>query len=130
MLGHNLTCLILDLTIIAVGVGAYNRNELKFIATDGKRHVFTAKSFDKLLELVKALRKKACSGKCAILYNLFSLCGHSGITDTPIKRTVAKSPAKANYRRLTEINSRYYGLSLIRTLTQGPYSVHNKGSWL
>ena len=104
MLGHNLTCFILDLTIIAVGVGAYNPNELKFIATDGKRHVFTAKSFDKLLELVKALRRKACSGKCAIIYSLLSLCGHPAITDTPIKRTAAKSLAKTNYRRLTVIN--------------------------
>lgn len=81
MLGHIL-CFVLDLTIIAVGVGAYNLNELKFIATDGKRHVFTAKSFDKLLELVKALRKKACSGKCAILYSLLSLCGHPDETDS------------------------------------------------
>ena len=55
-------------------------------------------------------------------------CGHPAIMDTPIIRTTAKSPAKTNYRRLTEINSRYYGLSLLRTLTQGPYSVRNKGS--
>ena len=34
------------------------------------------------------------------------------------------------YRRLTEINSRYYGLSLMRTPTRGPYSVRYKGSWL
>ena len=74
MRGHNLTCFILDLTIIAVGVGAYNPDELKFIATDGKRHVFTAKSFDKLLELVKALRKKACSGKCGITCIQLSSC--------------------------------------------------------
>ena len=38
----------------------------------------------------------------------------------PIIRTVAKSLAKINYRRLTETNSRYYGLSLVRTLTRGP----------
>ena len=31
---------------------------------------------------------------------------------------------------LTEINSHYYGLSLMRTLTQGPYSVCYRGSWL
>ena len=37
---------------------------------------------------------------------------------------------KTSYRCLTEINSRYYGLSLMRTLTQGPYSVRFKGSWL
>ena len=34
------------------------------------------------------------------------------------------------YRRLTKINSRYYGLSLMRTLTRGPYSVRYKGRWL
>ena len=51
------------------------------------------------------------------------LVGHLTITDTPIKRTVAKSPAKANYRRLTEINPHYYGLSLKGTRTRGPYSV-------
>ena len=31
---------------------------------------------------------------------------------------------------LTEINSRYYGLSLVKTLTRGPYTVRFKGSWL
>ena len=50
------------------------------------------------------------------------------MTDTSIKRTVTKSPAKTNYRHLTEINTRYYGLSLIRTLPRGPYSVRYKGS--
>ena len=55
-------------------------------------------------------------------------CGHPAITDTLIKRTAAKSPAKTNYRGLTEKNSRYYGHSLMRTLTRGPYSVSNIGS--
>ena len=63
-------------------------------------------------------------------YSQLSPCGHPAITDTPIIRTAAKSPAKINNRRLTEINSRYYGLSLMRTLTRGPHSVRNKGSWL
>ena len=45
----------------------------------------------------------------------------------PIIRTAAKSPAKTNYRRLTEINSRYYGISLLKTLTRGPYRVRNEG---
>ena len=40
----------------------------------------------------------------------------------------AAIPGKINYRRLTEINSRYYGHSLLRTLTHGPEGVHNKGS--
>ena len=52
------------------------------------------------------------------------------ITDTPIKRTAAKSPAKTIYRRLTEINSRYCGLLLMRTLTRGPYNVRYEGSSL
>ena len=42
-----------------------------------------------------------------------SPCGHLAITDTPIIRTAGKYPTKINYRRLTEINSRYYGLSLL-----------------
>lgn len=51
---------IKDLTMIAVGVASYSLSELRLIATDGKRHVFIAKNFDKLLELVTSLRKKAC----------------------------------------------------------------------
>ena len=50
-------------------------------------------------------------------YSQLSPCGHPAITDTPIIRTADKFRAKINYRRLTEINSRYYGLSLQRTLT-------------
>ena len=50
-------------------------------------------------------------------YSQLSPCAHLAITDTPIKRTAVKSQEKPNYRRLTEINSRYYGLSLMRTLT-------------
>ena len=53
---------------------------------------------------------------------------NSRLADTPMIRTVAKSPAKTNYRGLTEINSRYYGHSLMRTLTRGPHSVRYKGS--
>ena len=59
-------------------------------------------------------------------YSQLSPCGHPSITETPIIRTTAKSQAKINYRRLTEVNSRYYGLSVMRTLTRGPYSVRNK----
>ena len=43
-------------------------------------------------------------------------------------RTAAKYQAKMNCRRLTDINCRYYGFLLMRTLTQGPYSVRDKGS--
>ena len=42
---------------------------------------------------------------------------NSRLADTPIIQTADKFRAKINYRRLTEINSRYYGLSLQRTLT-------------
>ena len=35
-----------------------------------------------------------------------------------------------HYRRSTEMNSRYYGFSLMRTLTRGPYSVRYEGSLL
>ena len=63
------------------------------------------------------------------LYSQLSPCGHPVMTDALILRTAAKSPAKINYRCLTEINSRYYGLSLTgMTLTRGPYSVPSKGS--
>ena len=61
---------------------------------------------------------------------------NSRLADTLLLRTpliirmAAKSPAKINYRHLTEINSCYYGLSLLRTLTCGPEGVRNKGSWL
>ena len=64
------------------------------------------------------------------LYSQLSPCGHLAIMDTQIIRTAAKSQAKIIYRRLKEINSRYYRLSLMRTLTWGPYSVHYNGSLL
>ena len=63
-------------------------------------------------------------------YSQLSPCGHPSITNTPIIRTTAKFPAKTNYRRYTEIKSRYYGLSLMRTLTRGFYIVRSKGSGL
>ena len=63
-------------------------------------------------------------------YSHLSPCGHIAITDTPIIRTAAKSPANMNCRHLTEINSRYYGLSLLRTLTRGPEGVRNKAGEL
>ena len=57
-------------------------------------------------------------------------CEHPTIMDAPIKWTASKSQAKINnYWHLTEINSRYYGLSLIRTPTRGPDSVCYNGSW-
>ena len=44
-----------------------------------------------------------------------------------IIQTAANYPAKTDYRHLTEINSHYYRLSLMRTLTQGPYNAPIKG---
>ena len=55
---------------------------------------------------------------------------NSRLTDTSLIRTAAKSPAKINYRRLTERNSCYYGLSLFRTLTRGPEGVRNEAGEL
>ena len=55
-------------------------------------------------------------------------CGHPVLTDTPIIQIVAKCQTKINYSCLTEINSRYYGLSLMRTLTEGPSGVRYKES--
>ena len=63
-----------------------------------------------------------------LTHPLLDIQFYNVMTDTSIKRTAAKSPAKTNYRRLTEINTCYYGLSLIRTLPRGPYSVRYKGS--
>ena len=62
------------------------------------------------------------------IYSELSRSGHLAIMDTPMMQAAAKFPAKIKYRRLTEINSRYYGLSLVRTLTRGSEGVHNKGS--
>ena len=57
-------------------------------------------------------------------YSQLSPRGHPAIMDTPIIRTqAAKSQAKTNYRRLTEIR-----LSLMRTPTRVPYSVRYKWS--
>ena len=50
-------------------------------------------------------------------YSQLSSCGHCAIRDTLIIWRAAKSQEKI---RSTEINSRYYRLSLMRTLTQGP----------
>ena len=48
----------------------------------------------------------------------YSPCSHPAIMDTPIIWTAAKSQEKINHSCLTEINSRYYGLSLMLLLTQ------------
>ena len=62
--------------------------------------------------------------KSNVNYSQLSPCDHPAITDTPIIRTAAKSQEKVNYRHLlTDINFRYYGLTLMTTLTRGPYSV-------
>ena len=62
------------------------------------------------------------------VYSEISPCGHPAITDTLRIQTAAKSPAKTNYRCLTEINSRHYGHSLMRKTTRVPYSVRCEGS--
>ena len=43
--------------------------------------------------------------------------GYNGLPDNTDSSLI---PGKINWRRLTEINSRYYGLSLMRTLTRVP----------
>ena len=43
------------------------------------------------------------------VYSQLPPCGHLAITDS------SEIPSGESYRRLTEINSRYYGLSLLRT---------------
>ena len=61
------------------------------------------------------------SSRPSLLYSQLSPCGRHAITTTPLirtpsslLRTATKSPCE-NYRHLTETNSRYYGLSLLRT---------------
>ena len=49
----------------------------------------------------------AVQSKLALRTPRYMYYGH------PIIRTAAKSPAKIDYRRLTEINFRFYGLSLL-----------------
>ena len=63
-------------------------------------------------------------------YSQLLPCRHPAIMGTLIRQTAATSLAKTNYRHLTEINSRYYRLSLMRTLLRRPYSVCYKRSWL
>ena len=65
-----------------------------------------------------------------VLYSQHLSCRYPTKMDTPIIWTAAKSLVKINYRSLTEISFCYYGLSLMRTLTQGPCIVLYKGSWL
>ena len=55
------------------------------------------------------------NGRRQCKYSQLSPCGHLAITETPIIQTAAKSAAKTNYTRLTELNSRYYGVSLMTT---------------
>lgn len=57
------------------------------------------------------------------LYSRLSPCGHPAITDALMMWTAAKFQAKINYGDLTEINSCYYRLALMWTLTRDPYSV-------
>ena len=68
-------------------------------------------------EVLTNINKRTLNSYFGKFYSQLSPCEHLAITDTPIKRTAVKSQEKPNYRRLTEINSRYYGLSLMRTLT-------------
>jgi hypothetical protein len=49
--------------MMAVGIGNYNMNELRMIATDPDKHVFNSTDFDHLSTLVKNLRTKACTSK-------------------------------------------------------------------
>ena len=74
----------------------------------------------------------------SVFISLLSLLNtvNSRLTDTSLLRTPLKYGQQLNpwqkidYIRLTEINSRHYGLSLLRTLTRRPDGVRNKGSWL
>ena len=54
-----------------------------------------------------------------LYYSRISPCGHLTITDTPLMRTRASPPAK-RIKKMTETNSRFYGLSLLGTLNLAP----------
>jgi len=54
---------IVDLTIIAVGIGNYDLQELRFIATDKTNHVFEASDFSGLINLVSSLKNRTCTSK-------------------------------------------------------------------
>ena len=100
----------------------------------GKRMVFVASVLNRVFILCESVLNRVynfvwVSQWVCPNYSQISPWGQLAITDTPIKRTAAKSPAKTNYRRLTEVDSHYYGLSLRRTLSRAP-SVRYKGSWL
>ena len=78
---------------------------------------------------LRKLSSKSGDGETSYIHLL--PCGHLNITETLIIWTAAKHPAKINYKRLTEINSRYDGrLSLLKTLTCSLVGVHSKGSWM
>ena len=66
-------------------------------------------------------------------YSQLLPCGHLAITDTPIIRTAATSLAKKKntdvWLKKKKKKLRLLRLSLMRILTQGPYSVRYKGSW-
>ena len=80
-------------------------NSLKKKVDEANFHLWR----DSKAEVWKLTIAKKAGDRLARVLNLYSQlspCGHPTITDTPIKRTAAKSPAKTCYRRLTEINSR------------------------
>ena len=54
------------------------------------------------------------------MYTQQKVAGTVNAADTLIIRTPAKSQARINYRRLTEINSCYCGLLLMKRLSHGP----------
>lgn len=83
-----------DLTVIAVGVASYKLSELKLIATNSKRHVFTASNFDKLLELVTSLRRKACTAPVYMGLNFTN-------TDDTTEVVAFVSPNKARFFTLS-----------------------------
>lgn len=52
---------VVDLTLIAVGIGKYDIEELRLIATDKTEHVFEASDFSGLINLVSSLKNRTCT---------------------------------------------------------------------
>ena len=66
------------------------------------------------------------------LYSQLWPWGHLAITDTQLLRTPSYYGQELSSRRIriTDNNSRYHGLSLLRTTNPGPDSVRYSESWL
>ncbi|XP_031550155.1 uncharacterized protein LOC116287609 [Actinia tenebrosa] len=78
-------------TMIAIGVGGYDRYELEMIATDPTNHVFTSTDFTQLAGLVRTLRRKTCETPARLAISFRNDGGKKTVTVGFV------SPGKARY---------------------------------